>query len=345
MKQFMNKISILLFMFFCNYTDLINCKAFSPFLKNISQKNCTTLQNNSMTIDDAKDDELLIYTPIKFTASGIRCFFKHKFNNPKYIEDVLPYSLSDLIQFLDYAKDSNQNRKFVKSIFKIFLQKTKYLEMISAKEFSRFLKEMPFLLKHYFIIPTNNINREGKVKDILYNEFLTKYKDFKEDPKNFFNNISKQICNSINEKLMPKDIEARELELIIVRFIECCTSKLAWPANEQNNIWIEFKKISQNVYDLKKEKIISDIDEVNDLINGLISRLTIIIDIAGSQIPIEVYNKAKEDIKSKKLPWLEIEEHDALITPKQTLLLLALINGEVKAKANQEYGLITEQVL
>lgn len=343
----MKKLSTLIFIILCIYIDFSNCKAFSTFIKNLEKQNNGLNTNTSIiTSNDTKDldEELLIYTPIKFSISGIRCFFKHKFNNPKYTQEVLPYSLSDLKQFLEYAKDSNQNRKFVKSIFKIFLQKAKNLELISAKEFLSFIKILPSYTKHFFIKQNNQANKETKVKDILYNEFLNKYQDFKTDPKNFFNNISKQICSSINES-NSKDVTSGELSQLIIRFVECLTSKLAWPAKDNDKIWKQFKKLGQNIYNLKKEGIISDIDDINDLINGLISRLTIIIDISGSQIPLTVYKEAKEDLKNKKLSWLEIEEHDPLIISKQNNLLLALINGEIKSKANQEYGLVSEQII
>lgn len=47
--------------------------------------------------------------PIKFTKSGIRCFFKHTFNCKEYAQDILPHTTGHLIQCLEYGNESGQN--------------------------------------------------------------------------------------------------------------------------------------------------------------------------------------------------------------------------------------------
>lgn len=295
--------------------------------------------------DNLIEDESLFYNPINFSTFGLTCFFNHRYNNPKYIEDFLPNNLDDIIQFIQYAKTSNQNRSFIKTIFKIFTKKIKYSNYISSKELINLSSKLPGLLSSYLLPEAQQSSDEYTIKDILCTEFADNFADFKSDPNNFLSKLSQTICSALANKEKPQegDITAAELKEILIRFLENSLNKCLFNLNDQeDDAWEQYKELSQSIYNLKS--IIYDIDDINDLINSIIARFNYIIDMVGSDIPLETYKTAIDEIQTKNFDWLEIEEHDTLMKPKKDELLYTLKHiGLAKALARSQFG-FTESV-
>jgi hypothetical protein len=327
------------------YTNFTICNDFSQESEP-QQNHAVNNDQNIMVItseSNDKDDDSLIYGSIKFTNHGLRCFFNHKFNNPKYTQDFLPHNLSDMIQFFEYSKNTNQNKKFVRSIFKIFHQKFKSLEYLSAQEFTKFLDRLPDLIEYVFNVNIAQNQPQIKIKDVLYNEFLNKYETFRQDPHVFFNNLSEKIYRSFDteEHVQTNDISNSELKSMILRFVEYACSKLVWFVEDQPDIWTQFNQTCNTLCKLREKNIIEDIDDINDLIHSALARFMLVLDIRGSVLPKEFYEKAYNETQQNTQAWLNIEEQDEMMKTKKETLLSALKAAHAKSMAREKYGIIS----
>lgn len=290
---------------------------------------------NPIIVGSTDSEDGFSYEPVSFTSSGIESFFKFRYNHPKYASEYIPNSFNDLIQFLEYAQANNQNKKFVNTVFKIFQQKIKSAEYININEFTKFLKILPNLIAHYFIINKNE--QENEIKEILYNEFLNNYQSFREDPNKFLEDLSKKICSSVLNKNKTDDVSLIELQNTIIRFLETTLSKILW--STESNFWVDYKELNQNIFELKN--LFKDSNDINDLICSANARLNYFIDLIGSEIPQDLYENAINEIESDQLPWLAIEEYDELINPKKNELLYTLKTiGLIKAIARNKLGYV-----
>ena len=254
------------------------------------------------------NEDDLLYAPISdFLNSpekGIQCFFKHKYNNPKYATEVLPYSLRDLIDFLKFCKKTNLNRTFVKDILRIFKQKLSSTEFICATELASTISQIPDLVEN-LIIETEKLNNK-KSKDV--------------------------------------DISAKELRSAIFGFAEASLAKVLWSCNTEANTWQEFKDLGASIYKLYTNKIAKDESEINDLIVEMLASFTKSLKLRAADLSYDFFEKAKENLANKAdLEWLFLDEADELITPKAKILMNTILICEVKARAKKEYGILPDK--
>lgn len=323
------------------YINFTICNAFSQVDASEPNNNRLDSQQNATIItNENKDDDDILYAPVKFTPEGLESFFKHKFNHPKYGEDYLPHNLTDIVQFLEYSKATDQDKRFIRTILRAFNQKFKSLSYLGGREFTQLIGRLPDLVDYSFIAqPTDEHTR---VKNLLYNEFLHKYQFFKEDPTKFFTNLSEQICrtNAFNN-IVPQDISSDELRSMILRFLETGISKVVWFIEDEPDIWTQFNETCQKIFKLKERNILYDYDDINDLIRGALDRFLFILDVRGSTLPIEFYEKVWTEIHNNPPSWMDIDELDEFIESKKIKLLHGIKRNHAKAIARSRYGLIS----
>src|SRR5207245_1507919 len=69
--------------------------------------------------------------PIQFTRQGMHYFLQTIFNDPQYVHDFLPYSMTHLIQFLEHGKATEQNSVYMEQALRLFGNKLKSTSYIS----------------------------------------------------------------------------------------------------------------------------------------------------------------------------------------------------------------------
>ncbi len=322
----MNK-KFLFLLLFCFYTHLSFCKGIlNKFNKNDQQDEQMVITSNFV------DNEGFSVDSVKISVSGLKCFFKHKFNHPKYSKDYLPNNFSDLNKFIRFGRQTKQSCQYINLIIKIFNQKLKSIEFVSERELINFISILSESLEYYFSDCAQKSQLSGKNSEIyhmLYSEFATRYSYFTTEPEEFLSTLADKI----------------ELKFTILRFLECATSKFLWSPDDQKNSWELFKQLCNNIYNLRNKKIFLDLDNINDLINSAIARFELLIDISGSEIPSSVYHEALVDVESGSLPWLEIEEYDEAITSKKDNLITILKQGSVKSVALEQHGIISDLIV
>lgn len=324
-------ISIYVYFTICNGFSQVNASEF--------QNNKLDLNENAIIIENDNQDDDPLYERIKFTPEGLKHFFNHKFNDQRYIKN-LPHNLIDILDFLEYAKATNQNKRFIRTTLKIFNQKFKSLAYLSAKHFTELIARLPELIDYSFYGIEND--EHTTVKNILFNEFKYKYSFFQEDPRKFVNHLSDQICRAVNIKnICLDDISADELRATILRFLETGLMKIVWFIEDETDIWTQFKETCQKIYKLKEKNILYELEDINDLILTAIDKFLFILDARGSELSIEFYEKIWTEIHENSFDWLNLEELEELLETKKNKLLKGLKKIHLKTVARFRYGLIS----
>lgn len=281
--------------------------------------------------------------PLKFTRSGIRCFLRHSFSRSEYAEEFLPHNFCHFIEFLEFGKDSHQNNVYVQSTIRLFCNKVKACSYVSADAFLNVVERLPKLLESYFVKKPMSLLTEARntIKRTLYTLFLSKFSYFKQDPDNFFDEVSGDIIEALNNSsFVQEHIDKEQLRQTVMRFLDLTLNKVIWSPLDQDEVWTSVKEISHQLEKLQETSIINQ-DELDDLFQSLIYRFIHFLELAGSELSLDLLQKIRDDIHHGKLLFLTLEEQEEFVEAKADRLRKALDATEAKILARKR-GIITE---
>lgn len=291
-------------------------------------------------VDNA--DQLLIR--IEFTLDGIKRFFT-VFNHPKVAKEILPNNPSYYIeQFFTFGISTHQDLEYFKRVLHLFHKKFKEVEYISAEALPKLFVLLINLTESLSAL-NQSINQKhvSLVKNIAYEEFLNNFVNFKKDPDTFLTTLSSKICDALSSGLSEQhETTPHQIKHLMLRFVESILSKTLWSPQDGDAVWSEFNKLGDAIVMLHEKKIISDGDDVDDLLKTLVERFTYFLSLAGADMPLSFYEKARTDLITKKIAWLELEELEKEVTSKQESLRQALMRSQIKAQARHSYGIIAD---
>jgi len=280
------------------------------------------------------------FIPIEFTASGLHNFFENIYNKNWYAKEFLPDSFAHMIQFLEFGKKTNQAGGFLKSVLKLFGNKLKASSYVNSYALVDLLEAIPSLTKQYFVFPEQNFFEENKkiINDLMYNQFASNFSLFKINPKDFLNDLSKNIVTTLQNKtkIIDTHVNLEHLKQSLVRFVELAIGKTIWSPQDHKNIWSLFTGLSKALEELSKQKIVEDVDNLDDMFWSVVHRFCDFLDIVGHELPVEFYSEFKNQLLSANLFMFQIEEQEKSITTKETQLVQALFEGEARARAYQK---------
>lgn len=320
---------------------------------------CTFFSHNVKTEDNqyyietsydnpyAQQDELVrsFCKPIKFTRTGVRCFLRHSFSHRAYTEYFLPHNFCHMVEFLEFGKDSHQNSAFLLSTLRLFSNKVKACCYVTAEAFSDLLDRLPNLVQVHFVKQPTSLMTEVRniVKNALYSMFLNKFSFFKEDPDEFFDELSGTILQEIaSSDFVQHQVDKEQLRQAVIRFLELTMNKIIWSPLDSEDVWISVKTIADQFTDLKNDGVINE-DELNDLFQSLIEQFIHFLALAGSELPLEVIDMIQQDIDKEELLLFTLEEQEEYIETKANRLKAALDETAAKIHARSQ-GIITEML-
>jgi hypothetical protein len=279
--------------------------------------------------------------PIKFTDNGMRCFFKHVFNDKEY-PSYLAHSLSHMIQFLRYGKHKGQSPVYMQSTLRLFHNRLKSTYYITINSAMTTVEDLLPLVENYFIEEPSTLfgSLKTNVKQILYDNFLSNFNFFKAEPDNFFNSISNEIIEKLHLDISTQAIDKEQFRQTIVRFLEHSLSKLIWCPHDQDDIWDSFKALSEKLACYMDAGIIYE-DDLDDLYQTLIERFSYFLRLSGSELSLSLTEKMRNDIDSGNLFIFQVEEQESQIKSKADRLKDILWEVDAKIIARQR-GIITE---
>jgi hypothetical protein len=85
--------------------------------------------------------------------------------------------------------------------------------------------------------------------------------------------------------------------------------------------------------DLFEVNIIDDIDDIDALFRTLVIRFCFLLDIQSDQLPLEFYERLKNDLATQQLLMLELQDHSNFFETKKEHFTRVLCESEERARA------------
>lgn len=258
--------------------------------------------------------------------------------------------LSGIDQFIAYARIVEHPQNYLRTIFKMFGNKLKSCEFINCYELITVLNNIFDQLERYVkperssIYLRNAMLLEGTMFDrfqsvtnnLLYAKFSTEYETFKQDPELFLEHISYDIAHIAQE-----EVNIELMRQALIRFLETALSKVVWSPTEQEQTWTITKQLSHKLALLVERNILTDVNDLDDLFWSLVHRYCYFLDITTGMMHALTYHRIQEDVHANQNVLLELEEQDDFVERKIACLSRALIQAEIKTRA-QEQGIIVK---
>ena len=275
-------------------------------------------------------------------------FLRNIFSDKRYAYEYLPYNLcSHLMQFLEHGKASGQKAIYMDSALRLFFNKLKACSHVCPHAYSEMLDKAPALIKDFCSRPAPDLflsTIEKNMMGIFVPTFLSQFSFFKSNPEEFFKNLSHEVSLMVANSFDVIDQNAQEqLKQIFVRFLDLGLIKLIWSPTDQSEVWGSIRVLSKQLYDVMDMGLITP-DELDDLYKSLLESFCRFLDIAGSDLSLELIAAMKDDVESGTLFMFELEEQDEFIETKRERMLDALLETEAKIEARM-CGIITDVVL
>ncbi len=274
---------------------------------------------------------------VVFTPSGLTCYFKHIYSCRRYVEDVLPYKpFKHMSEFLEHGIQTKQNRLYTKAVFRLFDKKFKAISIVVAPALQSFLQKLPDLLEKDL---GPDVHKKMHIKKLVRTELEQGFDQLKKDPDSFLDQLAEKIvCGNY----YADNVSRMQICACVTKFVDLCLSKAMWSV--QTDVWGSFTQIGRGLMALHKKGIIPDADALDDCQWTLTTRFVTFLSLWGSDLPLEFYQKAGEEIR-KGVDYLDaLTEQEVCLKTKIEYLKEALVEGAIKANAHQK-GIISEAVL
>ncbi|OGB96858.1 hypothetical protein A3F06_00595 [candidate division TM6 bacterium RIFCSPHIGHO2_12_FULL_36_22] len=295
------------------------------------------------TIEDYVED---LSQPLDFSQLGIDEFF-HRFNHKLYAQLVLPHGALSVhvIAFCRQGAESEQGPDFYNSLFRIFTRRIKATQYMDALDVEYFITKLPDLLSYLYEAEQKNSSAKLAVKDILYDDLSNKFELLQEQPETFLENLSKKICAKFiqYDSAQKGDVTIHKLRITIMKILDACLSKLAWSQPYDRDIWDNFKLILQAILHLKLHHIITDSEDIKDLIDTATIRFCHFVNLTGGLLPVDFYHAVNEDLKSHIMGIDDFEEELDCISTMREIIQATMIENVGKAVAKERFGLLAQE--
>lgn len=269
--------------------------------------------------------------PITFNRANIETFLTDVFNHQLYGTYCLPSNFMHIADFLSHNKDVEHPRDFAISIFNLFHTRLKESFWVNPYALAQII-EVTAQQCASLCEPVTNQTLHAEVKKTLYNAMLSRFQELKNDPEYFMNNLAHEIVTVVGQH----DQEGiSELQNSISRFIESALDKIIWDPREQESCWESCKLIAEQLLLLHEARIIRSETVLNQCYWSLVYRFAYFLETAGEHLTPDTYTIIKQDLLAQDCALLKLEEQEHCLQPKAKRLQLAVLEGEVKARALQ----------
>lgn len=263
--------------------------------------------------------------PIEFTPDGISYYFKYVYNHPEYVH-YLPYSLSHMIQFLEYGTKSGQSEVFAASIIKMFLQKIKAVSYVEAESFAEFVPKFTQAMKPYLEKKEASFLNEMQVvlKEKLSSIFTKYFSYFQKNPDSFMTSLAEQIAKQTNQSVTQQHVEIAQLKKDVLRFLEMSANKLVWSSKDDLQVWYTCNRLAHECQLCLDQKVLCNPDALDDMCWSLIHRFCYFVELSSGSLNKNFYSQVLHDLQTKPLALVAMEEQEDLMTTKKAHLIMRM---------------------
>ncbi|HTM06691.1 MAG TPA: hypothetical protein VL201_05650 [Patescibacteria group bacterium] len=249
-------------------------------------------------------------------------------------------SLQYLEKIVEFCALRKKDYGSLKGIFKLFSNRYKGVEYLTAHQMSSFLHSLYVYLPQcanppcYTTIlndPASFDRFTSTMKTQLIKDFSTRFHEFKLDPEIFIATLAQKITQQAEQEM-----NLAQMQYTIIRLLEIAISKTIWSPYDQEKTWENVQHISKQFVLLLEENIIGDVDALDDLLWSLIHRYCYFLELTGSLLTSEFYKKVLHDIDNKNLLISIVEEQDELLKSKKLFLKEKVLTAQAKALAGTD---------
>jgi hypothetical protein len=149
--------------------------------------------------------------------------------------------------------------------------------------------------------------------------------------------VTKLLPSLLNDHLqikIPLAANNNKLNHVGLRLVENCLNKTLWSGTSPQTIWKQFIAIGNNLEQMyKTNRIILDLDDLNDTLHILVDRLIYTIKLLEDELPDSFYAELNKQIQTAPT-WLEIDELEDLVDSKIHKIKKTILQTQVKKQAN-----------
>ena len=285
---------------------------------------------------------------LDFSPMGIDEFF-HRFNHKLYAELVLPNGALGVhvVSFCRQGYETEQGPDFYNSLFRIFTRRIKATPYMDAQDVEYFIGKLPDLLSYLYEADYKSNSPRTVVKNLLYDELSNNFEVLQEQPDRFLEKLSKQICSKFiqydnNQK---GDVTIHKLRTAIMKILDASLSKIAWAQPYDKGVWDSYKQILANIQHLKLHHIVTDSEDIKDLIDTATIRFCHFVNIAATQLPLDFYHTVHEELKSHIVGIDDFEEELDSISTTREIIQATMIENVAKAVAREKFGMLPQDAM
>jgi hypothetical protein len=256
--------------------------------------------------------------PIHLTRPGLRCFFKHVYNDPYYGSEFLPACFIHIEDFFSCMPSIERKDAFSHSFITLFHNKLKEARWVNPFAFEQALVAIKTWMPR--VISYGMLELEKKT-NLMLEKFAHKI-------------ISKtdtasrsEVVEAYSTKLYNlymgthKPVYARVQELMS-SFIESACEKLIWSHKDGIETWEIFKRLDALIYELYKTKVISDKAVMQRILCSLVCRFVYFLDTLGVGLDDAALDTIeKECAENCSIVSFALPEQEDLVLSKKDFLL------------------------
>lgn len=281
-----------------------------------------------------------------FYSQAMTLFIQKVYNDNDYAK-YLSQDGHHVTEFLSIANEFKLSCEQVYTGMRLFFNKYKEVQLIDDTVFNHILDALPHELEAYFPMHANAATKpQRSPAKMVENMLLSQLTDHIVSPKvgndTFFHELSKQIAQSIEANPQQSDeaMMRERLRQLTIRFIEQLASKTMWYAEHPESVWQSVLSASHNVHLLCSNRVITHLDDRDDLFKSIVSRFVYFLEEYGAVLPLSFYEQVKYDINNHLVFFLEADELDEGVMSKKDILLQAITAAEAKAISTHKHGVI-----
>jgi hypothetical protein len=273
--------------------------------------------------------------------------------NSREAPKIISQDGGSVVEFFRLADEMFLDVEDSYSCLRMLHGKVKSCEIIDDVAVNEILETIPERLMRYFIdsqVPSYSVESlEKGMEKLMLDHFTNHFSSFTDKPTEFVTNLCHTLSvhakstngGSGDATLMEGEWKSR-LRTLNVRFIESIISKEMWDENAYEGIWNSVMKSANSIYQLATYKVVSHMDDLDDLFKSLNSRFIWFLDFSAGKMPTSFYEEIEEDVANGAAFHLELGEQDEGIRSKKEDLLEAVMKAKSKAVAIEKGILVPE---
>lgn len=299
---------------------------FSLFLLSIFPIHNANGQDNQLTPAN---------TTAPFSGKGfsIKDFVHDTFNRPTYASEILPAHLRDLSALLHQGSVVPRPVIYTNALLKLFGNSIKGAPYVGAYGFLEFTEQLSANLEHLVSLKALAVSPASyyqELHNLLYDAFLTKFDELKNNPDAFFASLTNNAVLLISQHLNKSSLDVsrhetlHDIQPMLMRFLELSLNKLMWNSQEPANIWPSVKGIATELEALYDKEFIGDQSDLDDLYWSLVHRFALFLDLSATTLPLEFFQKIQAEVATGNLLLVTLPEQETYLMTKKEVLDHAL---------------------